>query len=87
MVPTILSDIPLVATIWKEVELPDKCRDSIRVQAKSLGILNYSFDAGSSYMTTVGAGDTLYGNFSKQTIWFQTPTDDYVKIMVLDKLY
>ena len=54
MKPIILLDIQTESNIWTLVELPDKVRDSISFQAASLGILEYSFDAGVSYMKTVG---------------------------------
>ena len=87
MKPIILLDIQTESNIWTLVELPDKVRDSISFQAASLGILEYSFDAGVSYMKTVGAGTELRGNFSKQNIWFRTSVNDYVKIMVLDRAF
>lgn len=87
MIPLVLPDVNTLANQWVAVELPDMVRDSIRFQAGSLSILEYSFDAGSTWMRTVGAGDQLFGNFSKQTVWFRTAADDTVRIMVMDKLY
>lgn len=87
MKPVILPDVITLASVWTLVELPDKVRDSIRFQALTLGILEYSFDAGATYMRTVGAGTELRGNFSLRSIWFRTATDDVVKLMVLDTMY
>lgn len=87
MQPIILPSVPTVIGEWTLVELPDKVRDSISFQALSLGVLEFSFDAGLSCMKTVGAGTELRGNFSKKSIWFRTATNDAVKIMVLDKIF
>ena len=87
MFPIVLPEVSLLANTWTPIELPDKVRDSIRFQAKSLGVLDYSFDAGISYMQTVGAGDQLMGNFSSRTIWFRVTTNDSVKILCMDRLY
>ena len=87
MNPVVLADVALVANQWSTVELPDKVRDFIKFQAKSLGILDFSFDGGQTYLQTVGAGEVLYGNFSKVSISFRSTSTDYAKIMVQDKLY
>lgn len=87
MKPVVLPDVNTLANQWTLLELPDLVRDSIRFQAESLGVLEYSFDAGVTSMKTVGAGDQLLGNFSKQSIWFRTAADDTVRVMVMDKLY
>lgn len=87
MKPLLLPDTTTLANQWTLVELPDLVRDSIRFQAGSLGVLEYSFDAGVSFMRTVGAGDQLLGNFSKQRIWFRTSGNDIVKVMVMDKVF
>jgi hypothetical protein len=87
MTPIITNGTNLLANTWTAVVIPNACRDSIRFQANSLGVLKYSFDAGASYMQTVGAGEYLNGNFSGKTIWFMTSTNDVVNIMILDKLY
>lgn len=87
MVPRVLEEVQLLANTWTLVVLPDKARDSIRFQAKSLGVLDFSFDAGVNYMQTVGAGDQLFGNFSGVSIWFRASANDFVKYAVMDKLY
>jgi len=87
MKPIVLPEVTTLANQWTLVELPDLVRDSIRFQALSLAILEYSFDGGLTYLRTVGAGDQLFGNFSRQSIWFRTAADDAVKIMIMDKLY
>ena len=87
MIPRVQQEVQLLANTWTPVVLPDKVRDSIRFQAKSLGVLDFSFDAGANYMQTVGAGDQLFGNFSGLSIWFRTQANDYVKYAVMDKVY
>lgn len=82
----VLQDIPTIGNSWTHVVLPDKVRESIRIQAYSLGVLEYSFDEGVSFMRTVGTGDELFGNFSKVSIWFRTQSNDAVKIAIKDKL-
>ena len=87
MFPIILPEVPLVANTWTLVVMPDKVRESVKFQLKTLGVLEYSFDAGSNYISTVGSGDQLLGNYSLRSIWFRTTQLDAVKIMVTDKLY
>lgn len=87
MKPQVLPDVNTLANQWTLLVIPDLVRDSIRFQAGSLSILEYSFDTGTTWMRTVGAGDQLFGNFSKQSVWFRTATDDTVRVMVMDKLY
>ncbi|MCI4436702.1 MAG: hypothetical protein JHC33_07850 [Ignisphaera sp.] len=84
MISSILPDIAIASNVWTQVALPDKIRDSIRFQALSLGILEYSFDGGITYMRTVGSGEQLLGNFSNKNIWFRTPSSDTIKIMIAD---
>ena len=86
MKPVVLADAQLLANQWSTVELPDKVRDFIKFQARSLGVLDFSFDGGLTYMQTVGAGEILYGNFSKVSISFRSGANDYVKVMVQDKI-
>ena len=81
----ILPDITLLSNVWTKVSLPDNIRESIRFQALSLGILEYSFDAGNSYMRTVGSGDVIQGNFSLKDIWFRVPSNDVVKVLITDR--
>ncbi|MCI4436460.1 MAG: hypothetical protein JHC33_06580 [Ignisphaera sp.] len=85
MISSILPDITIASNSWLQVTLPDKIRDSIKFQALSLGILEYSFDGGVTYMRTVGSGEQLRDNFSNQNIWFRTPSADTIKIMIVDK--
>lgn len=87
MKPIVLPSINTLANQWTLVELPDLIRDSIRFQAESLGVLEYSFDAGVTSMKTVGAGDQLLGNFSRQSLWFRTSGNDIVKIMTMDRMF
>jgi len=87
MIPRIQQEVILPANVWVPIVLPDKSRESLRFQAKSLGVLDYSFDAGTNFMQTVGAGDQLQGNFSNVTIWFRTTMLDSVKYAVMDKIY
>lgn len=87
MNPLVLPDVQLIANTWTLVTIPDKVRDFIKFQAKSLGVLDFSFDSGATYIQTVGAGEVLYGNYSNKDIWFRTASLDYVKVMVQDKLY
>lgn len=87
MIPIVQQEVQLLAGIWTLVVLPNNARESIRFQAKSLGILDFSFDAGSNYMQTVGSGEQLFGNFSEVSIWFRAATNDFVKYAVMDKLY
>lgn len=87
MKPIVLPSINTLANQWTLIELPDLVRDSIRFQAESLGVLEYSFDAGVTSMKTVGAGDQLLGNFSKQNMWFRTSGNDVVKIMIMDRMF
>jgi len=87
MKPVVLPEVTTLANQWTLVALPNNVRESIRFQALSLSILEYSFDNGSTYMRTVGSGEQLFGNFSLENIWFRTASADVVKIMVMDKLY
>lgn len=87
MYSVILPGVPLVANTWTLLVLPDKCRDNIRFQADSLGVLEYSFDAGVTYLKTVGAGEVLYGNFSTRSIWFRVTSADTVKVAIQDKSF